>query len=226
VDDEPLALQVIEQHLSKFGQFEVCGKNTEPLEAFAQIKRLQPDLLFLDIQMPEVTGLELIGSLHHKPDIILTTAYREYAVEGFEFNVLDYLVKPIPFMRFVKALDKFLEKQTSQTPHATVNNSASIFVKANRKTLRIDLNDILYVEGIKDYVKIVLFKQKILTKASIGNFFEDLPKDRFLRVHKSFIVAKNKVTAYTANDVEIGDIEIPIGRVFKDQIIRELEKGA
>jgi DNA-binding LytR/AlgR family response regulator len=129
-------------------------------------------------------------------------------------------------MRFVKALDKFLEKQASQTPLATVNSPASIFVKADRKTLRIDLNDILYVEGIKDYVKIVLLKQKILTKASIGNFFEDLPKDRFLRVHKSFIVAKNKVTAYTANDVEIGDIEIPIGRVFKDQIVRELEKGA
>ncbi len=227
VDDEPLALNVIEQHLSRFADFEVCGKSTEPIEALTQIKRLQPDLLFLDIQMPEITGLELIESIQHKPDIILTTAYREYAVEGFELNVLDYLVKPIPFKRFVKAIDKFLEQRLAHSPtpidadHQT-SGPDSIFVKADRKTIRIALDDILYVEGVKDYVKIVLPSQRILTKASIGNFMKELPADRFVQVHKSFIVAKNKISAYTAHDVEIGDLEIPIGRMYKEAFMKAM----
>ncbi|MEK7255035.1 MAG: response regulator transcription factor [Bacteroidota bacterium] len=224
VDDEPLALNVIEQHLSKFSQFEVCGKSTEPVEALEQIKRLQPDLLFLDIEMPEITGLELIESIQHKPEIIITTAYREYAVEGFELNVLDYLVKPIPFKRFVKAIDKFLELKLAHPPAAAPNDAAAcIFVKADRKTIKVALDDILYVEGVKDYVKIVLPTQKIITKISIGNFFKNLPEDRFIQVHKSFIVAKNKITAYTAHDVEIGELEIPIGRIYKEGFLKKVE---
>jgi two-component system, LytTR family, response regulator len=232
VDDEPLALNVIEQHLSRFGEFEVCGKSTEPIEALTQIKRLQPDLLFLDIEMPEITGLELIESIQHKPDIIITTAYREYAVEGFELNVLDYLVKPIPFKRFVKAIDKFLEQRlvhvpdgsNSQTGTPSPKEPAHIFVKADRKTIRVALDDILYVEGVKDYVKIVLTTQRVITKASIGNFGKELPADRFVQVHKSFIVAKSKISAYTAHDVEIGDLEIPIGRMYKEAFMKAMER--
>lgn len=229
VDDEPLALNVIEQHLSRFGEFEVCGKSTEPLEALVQIKRLQPDLLFLDIQMPELTGLELIESIQHKPDIIITTAYREYAVEGFELNVLDYLVKPIPFKRFVKAIDKFLEQRVlpvhsgQETGTLAANEPTHIFVKADRKTIRVAFDDILYVEGVKDYVKIVLPTQKIITKVSIGNFLKELPEAQFVQVHKSFIVAKDKISAYTAHDVEIGDLEIPIGRVYKEEFVKRME---
>jgi DNA-binding LytR/AlgR family response regulator len=227
LDDEPLALNVIEQHLSRFGEFEVCGKSTEPLEALAQIKRLQPDLLFLDIQMPELTGLELIQSIQHRPAIVLTTAYREFAVEGFELNVLDYLVKPIPFQRFVKAIDKFLEQRLGQPPVAVPvvaeqQTADAIFVKADRKTLRIPLDDILFVEGVKDYVKIVLPTQRILTKVSIGNFLQELPAGRFVQVHKSFIVAKAKVTAYTAHDIEIGEMVVPIGRQYKEGFLREM----
>ncbi len=229
LDDEPLALNVIEQHLSRFGEFEVCGKSTEPLEALAQIKRLQPDLLFLDIQMPELTGLELIQSIQHRPAIVLTTAYREFAVEGFELNVLDYLVKPIPFKRFVQAIEKFLEQRLGQPPVAVSvvaeqPTGDAIFVKADRKTLRIPLDDILFVEGVKDYVKIVLPTQRILTKVSIGNFLQELPVGRFVQVHKSFIVAKAKVTAYTAHDIEIGEMVVPIGRQYKEGFLREIEK--
>lgn len=227
LDDEPLALNVIEQHLSRFGEFEVCGKSTEPLEALAQIKRLQPELLFLDIQMPELTGLELIQSIQHRPAIVLTTAYREFAVEGFELNVLDYLVKPIPFKRFVQAIDKFLEQRLGQAhpPYPVVAEqqiSDAIFVKADRKTLRIPLDDILFVEGVKDYVKIVLPTQRILTKLSIGNFMHELPAGRFVQVHKSFIVAKAKVTAYTAHDIEIGEMVVPIGRQYKEAFLKEM----
>lgn len=229
LDDEPLALNVIEQHLSRFGDFEVCGKSTEPLEALAQIKRLQPDILFLDIQMPELTGLELLESIQHKPAVILTTAYREFAVEGFELNVLDYLVKPIPFKRFVQAMDKFLEqKLVSLANHPTllltntVAHADHIFIRADRKTLRIDFEEIRFVEGVKDYVKIVLPTQKVLTKTSIGNFRKELPEAFFVQVHKSFIVAKNKITAYTAQEVEIGDMVVPIGRVYKEDFLREM----
>ncbi len=225
VDDEPLALNVIEQHLSKFSQFEVCGKSTDPVEALTQIKRLQPDLLFLDIEMPEITGLDLIASIQHKPEIIITTAYREYAVEGFDLNVLDYLVKPIPFKRFVQAIDKFLEQKLPHTAAPIPDDPAYLFVKADRKTIKIALDDVLYVEGVKDYVKIVLPAQKIITKISIGNFFKTLPKDRFLQVHKSFLVAKNKITAFTAHDVEIGELEIPIGRAYKEEFLKEMGSG-
>src|SRR4030095_4801638 len=115
VDDEPLALNVIEQHVSRFNQMEICGKSTEPLEALALIKHLQPDLLFLDIEMQELNGLELIESLKHTPEIIITTAYRDFAVEGFELNVLDYLVKPVSFKRFVKSIEKFLDQKAKET---------------------------------------------------------------------------------------------------------------
>lgn len=221
VDDEPLAINVIEQHLSRLGQFEICGTSTDPVEAFNQLKNLHPDLLFLDIEMPELSGLELIEAMETKPEVIITTAYRDYAVESFEHNVLDYLVKPIPFPRFLKAMDKFLQKKEGAETMEPVS-STHLFVKADRKTIKVDLQDILYIEGVKDYVKIVLPDQKILTKVSIGNFQELLPPNQFLRIHKSFIVAKNKITAFTAHDVEIGKTEIPIGRVYKEQFLKEL----
>ena len=220
LDDEPLAIKVIEQHLSKLDTFSICGTSTEPLAAFQELKKLQPDLLFLDIEMPDLNGLELIEALQHKPRVIITTAYREYAVESFELEVLDYLVKPIALTRFMKALDKFLSLEQQKEP--SLPNC--IFVKANRKTLRILIDDILYIEGLKDYVKIVLTDQQILTKVSIGNFLESLPVNKFIRIHKSFAVAKNKITAYTAHDVEIGTKELPIGRVYKEGFMEEMEE--
>lgn len=222
IDDEPLAVKVIEQHLARFDAFEVCGSSTDPVAAHAQVKQLAPDLLFLDIEMPGINGLELLASMQNKPEVIITTAYREYAVEGFALNVLDYLVKPIPFTRFMQAIDKFLERRrpAASSPAAGAPSTDSIFVKADRKTVKIELEDILYVQGVKDYVKIVLSDRHILTKGSIGNFLKQLPADRFVRVHKSFVVAKNKITAYTRHDVEIGEIEIPIGRAYREVFLR------
>ena len=223
VDDEPLAINVIEQHLSKLDQFEICGTSTDAIEAFNFLKTHQPDLLFLDIEMPDLNGLELIESIELKSEVIITTAYREYAVEGFEHNVLDYLVKPIPLKRFLKSIDKFLQqKETSKSDKK--EHPSHIFVKADRKTIKVELLDILYVEGVKDYVKIVLPNQKILTKISIGNFYELLPSTQFLRVHKSFVVAKNKITAFTAHDIEIGKTEIPIGRVYKAAFLKRVSE--
>lgn len=221
LDDEPLAIKVIEQHLSKFDTFEICGSSTEPVKAYQDIQQLQPDLLFLDIEMPDLSGLDLIESLQVKPQIIITTAYREYAVESFELDVLDYLVKPIPLKRFMKAIDRFLSQKDEKTPISTA--PTHIFVKANRKTRRIELADILYIEGLKDYVKIILQHEQVLTKISIGNFEKKIPPAQFIRIHKSFIVAKNKITAYTAQDVEIGTVELPIGRVYKLSFLEKVK---
>lgn len=221
LDDEPLAIKVIEQHLNKFEQFEICGSSTSPVSALTALKSMQPDLLFLDIKMPDITGLDLIEILHFKPAIIITTAFRNYAVESFELNVLDYLVKPIPFKRFVKTIDKFLEQQPAKSLIET--SVDSLFVKSERKRVRVRFPDILYVEGVKDYVKIVLSDRMILTKISIGNFQKQLPEQTFLRVHKSYIVAKDKITAFTATDVEIDRKEIPIGRMFKEAFFQKMK---
>lgn len=219
LDDEPLAVHVIEQHLAKFSMLTVCGTSTDPVEALPRIKALQPDLLFVDIQMPDLTGLELITALRHRPAIIVTTAFREYAVEGFDLDVLDYLVKPIPFVRFAKAIEKFLETRSVDQEVKEKDKPGHIMVKADRKTIRIRLDEIMYVEGVKDYVKIVLPGQSVLTKISIGHFRQTLPEEDFIQVHKSFIVAKDKITAFTAHDIEIGKTEIPIGRSFREQVM-------
>lgn len=224
LDDEPLAIKVIEQHLGKFPNFEICGSSTSPLAALSEIKSMEPELLFLDIKMPDITGLDLIEILQFKPSIVLTTAFREFAVEGFELNVLDYLVKPIAFKRFVQTIEKFLEKQSTEKALEKMVDDG-LFVKADRKRVRVKFQDILYVEGVKDYVKIVLKNQTILTKVSIGNFQKQLPDPPFMRIHKSFIIAKDKITAYTASDVEIGRKEIPIGRIYKESFSKKMGSG-
>jgi two-component system, LytTR family, response regulator len=223
LDDEPLAIKVIEQYLSKLEQFEVSGTSTDPIKAFEILKDAQFDLLFLDIEMPGINGLELAKTLSHIPEIIVTTAYREYAVEGFELNVLDYLVKPIPFGRFLLSIDRFLNKKDKSEGTELISTDA-IYVRADRKEVRICFDDILYVEGLKDYIKIVMPDRQVLTKFSIGHFQSKLPPDRFVRVHKSFVVAIDKITAYTAHDVEIGEIEIPVGRVYKEAFRMRMQK--
>ncbi len=223
LDDEPLAIKVIEQHLSKFNEFEICGSSTSPLAALPAIKSEKPDLLFLDIKMPDITGLDLIEILQFKPAIVLTTAFRDFAVEGFELNVMDYLVKPIPFKRFVKTIEKFLETQPDAKTMVSKTND-SLFVRADRKRVRIPYQDILYVEGVKDYIKIVLQNKTILTKISISAFHKQLPDPTFIRIHKSYIVAKDKITAYTATDVELDRKELPIGRMYKESFAQKMGK--
>jgi DNA-binding LytR/AlgR family response regulator len=222
VDDEPLALNVIEQYISRCNQLAVCGKSTDPVAALTSIKETKPDLLFLDIAMPELSGLELIAAMKHKPAVILTTAYRDYAVEGFDLMVLDYLVKPISFKRFIQAIDKFLDQQAH--PGGANKTADHILIKADRKTIRVELQDILYVEGVKDYVRIVTQQQRIITKVTIGQLLGELPSSAFIQVHKSFIVAKDKISAFTAHDVEIGGVEIPIGRVFKESFEKAVRR--
>ena len=145
IDDEPLAIQVVEQLLSKFAQFEICGKNTEPLSAFHEIKISSPDLLFLDIEMPDINGLDFLSTLQNPPSVIITTAYRDFAVKSFDLNVLDYLVKPIPLVRFSQAINKFLDR-IGQSGSEDNLKDQSIFVRADRKNVKVNLNEILFLK--------------------------------------------------------------------------------
>ncbi len=222
VDDEPLAVKVIQRFLNKLPQFNVMGCFTDPFEAYNALKSQPVDLLFLDIEMPDFNGLDLIKSLIHRPEIILTTAFREFAADGFDLNILDYLVKPIEFSRFMNGIDKFLDKQSPDNGPLITD----LTVRANRKFVKLKTQDILYIEGIKDYVKIVLTDQEIITKQSIGNFGENnLPMAHFIRVHKSFIVSRAKITAYSHHSVELGRKEIPIGRLYKDHFLEQMNPG-
>ena len=230
IDDEPLAIKLIEKHCSQIPQLEIVASCQNALEAFEILKKDPIDLLFLDIQMPVLTGLEFAKSLQHPPSIIFTTAYREYALESYELNVVDYLLKPITFTRFFKAINKFLNSRKQETaPIVQIVTSKPtapefIYVNANKKHIKILFQDILYVESIKDYIRIHTTDQRITTKDKISEFEQKVP-DYFLRIHRSFIVNKRKVTAFTAHDVEIGKTEIPIGVSYKKGVFEVLKKG-
>lgn len=216
IDDEPLAIDVIVNFLNQLPHFVVQGTFTDPVAAFVKLKSDPVDLLFIDIQMPDFTGLDFIRALESKPEIIVTTAYRNYAVEGYDLNVLDYLVKPIPFDRFMQCINKFLSKKGNNVKNDGILQDF-IVVRDNRKNIKIELEDILYVKGVKDYVKIVLSDGNVMTKLSVGNFYNQLKNPNFIRIHKSYIVNLDKITAYTHHDVEIDKIEIPIGKTYREQ---------
>lgn len=223
IDDEPIAIDIIRHYLSKLDEFKVIGSFEEPLEAFSALKQQPADLIFMDIQMPGLSGLELLKALSSKPAAILTTAHREYALDGFELDVVDYLLKPIEFQRFLQAINKFLDRQTGKTSTHSKSEEAYLLVRADRKSVRIRLRDIVYIEGLKDYVKIILPDRTILTKELIGSMEERLPGDQFFRLHRSFIVPRHKIDAFTAVDVEIGGQEIPIGRTYKEAFTRWIQ---
>jgi len=227
IDDEPLAIMLIEKHIEQIPQLEIVAKCQNALEAFEILKKEKIDLLFLDIQMPVLTGLEFAKSLPNRPSIIFTTAYREYAVESYELDVVDYLLKPIPFSRFFKAINKYLN--TQQQMGSTDRSSSEvkettpdfIYVNSNKKYIKVLFEEILYIESIKDYVRIHTKDQRIMTKDKISEFELKVTKD-FLRVHRSFIVNRKQITAFTAHDIEIGKTEIPIGGSYKKRIFEVL----
>ena len=217
VDDEKLARGLIKTHLSQLDDFELVASCSSAIEASKILQEETIDLLFLDIEMPVLKGTDFFKNLIHKPKVIFTTAYRDYAIEGFELNAVDYILKPITFQRFFSAIEKFRSLQTKAVGSNTVpdpeNKDAYIYIRKDRKQVKVCLDSVLYIESLKDYVKIHVEKEKHITKSSISAFEEKLDK-RFIRVHRSYIINKDKITAYTKNDIEIGKIEIPIGGKF------------
>ena len=228
VDDEPLAIEILEAYVGKVEQLEIAGTFRNAVSAFAFLQANAVDLIFLDIQMPKLTGIDFLKTLKDPPKVIFTTAYRDYAVDGFELEVVDYLLKPIPFERFLKAVAKVLHKPSAQAqpaPSKTESTQDSfVYFKVDKKMIKTRMADILYIESIKDYVKVKTAEKDIITQQKISYLEESLPKDLFLRIHRSFIINLTKVDAYTATDVELGKHHIPIGRNYKNDVSRVLSQ--
>lgn len=218
VDDEPPARELLVSYLSKVEDFEIAGQFDNALDAFAYLQKHQTDLAFLDIQMPQMNGVELVKSLTNAPRIIFTTAFRKYATDGFDLDALDYLVKPITFDRFMKSIGKYHQYHSRSVNGESATEafeSAYIFVKVNKAQVRIYLKDIVFIESIRDYLKIHTREKIHVTYMRISFMQEKLPERKFTRIHKSFIVSFQHITAIRADIVEIGNRELPIGRHYK-----------
>ncbi|KQC02486.1 LytTR family DNA-binding domain-containing protein [Pedobacter sp. Hv1] len=224
VDDEPHALEVIENYLQHFSDIELVAKCPDGIKAFQILQQKSIDLVFLDIKMPGLNGTDLIKSLKSPPKVIFTTAYSEYAVDGFELNAIDYLLKPIPFDRFLKSMDKVLahfgnNKQIVLSEKQSLANTEKfLYLKVDRKMMKINVNEICWIESIKDYVKVVLSDRVLISKQKIGLLEELLPEEQFCRIHRSFIISIAKVESYYAYAVEILGRELPIGRNYKQNV--------
>ena len=219
IDDEPLAQNIIENYLKNVSFIELIAKCDNALSAMTWIKKQKIDLIFLDISMPFISGIDFIKTLQNPPAVILTTAHKEFAVESYELNVLDYLLKPISFERFLKAINK-LDNEGSKDIKPIIDDSGSdtfIYVKSEKKNVKILLKEILFIESLKDYIKIQTITKSIITQVPISAIEQRLPES-FLRIHRSFIIARDKITAYTQHDFEIGKYQIPIGRNYKSAV--------
>lgn len=231
VDDEPLAIEILESYVSKIDQLQLAGTFRNAIAAFTFLQQDQVDLIFLDIQMPKLSGIEFLKTLKSPPKVIFTTAFRDYAIEGFDLEVADYLLKPISFERFLKAVAKVMHKdvvpQSSTQPVKTENGGDNyVFFKVDKKMVKTKMSDILFIESIKDYVKVRTTEKEIITQQKISYLEESLPKEQFIRVHRSFIINRERIDAYSATDVEIGKHHVPIGRNYKNDVIRLLGKHA
>lgn len=220
IDDEPIALRVIRKHLSVFSDFEIVAECENALEAMPVLLKERVDLMFCDIQMPRITGVDFVRSLSHPPKVIFTTAYRDYAIDAFELNVVDYLLKPISFERFTKAINHFLESESGNKSllvdkESETQNRYFIFLKADKKHYKINLSDILYFESLGDYVIAFTVDNKIVTKERISHLAETLPQEQFLQIHRSYIVSINKIQSVGPGYVEISMKKLPVGRIYK-----------
>jgi two-component system LytT family response regulator len=228
VEDEPLARNLITEYVSKVPYLNLVKACSGALEAMEVLRTNNVDLLFLDVQMPELTGISFLRSLQKKPLVILTTAYSEYAIEGYELDITDYLLKPITFERFLKAVDKVNQRMTAgpvaNDKPAEVAAPNFIFVKDGTKLVKIRWDDILYVEGLKDYVTIHTRTQKVISLQRLKLLEEQLPADKFIRVHNSFIVALDAIDSVHKDKIQIGQASIPIGDTYKKEF-REFIEG-
>jgi DNA-binding LytR/AlgR family response regulator len=225
VDDEPPALEVLKTYIASISSLQLAATCNNAVEALNVLREQEIDLLFLDIQMPYLLGTDLIRTLTKPPKVIFTTAYRKFAIEGFELDAVDYLLKPISFERFLKAVNKVMETSLKFGSNHDAfylqqndSNEEFINVRADRKNFKIALDDILYIESLKDYIRMVTKTKSIVTKQSISSIEEALPKNNFVRIHRSFIVALNKIESFTNNTVEIAKQELPISRMYRHEV--------
>ncbi|POY36466.1 DNA-binding response regulator [Solitalea longa] len=231
VDDEPPALDVLQKYIEAVPNLQLTGSCINCVEALRYLQGEKVDLLFLDIKMPQLLGTDFVRTLKNPPKIIFTTAFRKYAVEGFELDAVDYLLKPISFDRFIKAVNKVMQTQLpSNGGNSEINNNGSnnkneafIYFRADRKMIKVLLKDILFVESLKDYIRVITRSKQIITKLSISALESMLPEDQFIRIHRSYLVAIDKIDSFTADDIEIEKKELPIGRMYQHEINKLLK---
>ena len=230
IDDEPLAIEVIESHVSKIDGLEVIATFQNAVKAFQALRDTEVDILFLDIQMPRLTGIEFLRMMKNPPKVVFTTAYREYALEGFELDVVDYLLKPISFNRFLKAVDKIFDLHSSGDRAVETSDESQskqfVFVPVDKKNVKICLNEIIYLESKRDYVLIKTLNKEVVTHQTMTYMEERLPDPSFLRVHRSFIINTNMIESWSNNEIELPDIQIPIGRTYKREALKVLNSNS
>jgi two-component system LytT family response regulator len=229
VDDEPLALHILEDYISKIPFLQLIKATTNPIEALTLVQEKQADLVFLDVQMPELTGIQFLRIANGKAKVILTTAYPQYALEGYELDVIDYLLKPIAFDRFFKSVQKAqaILQPAAQPAQPDVAQqkqqdflSDFIFVKTEHKIQKVYLNDILFIEGLKDYISIFTAAERIITLQNMKKMEDALPAKHFIRVHKSYIVSINKIDSIERSRIFIGDKVIPVGDTYREEFFK------
>jgi len=239
VDDEPLALDVLETYIGQMPELQLMQRCSNALDANEALITHDIDLMFLDIQMPQLTGIDFVKTLTRPPMIVFTTAYPNYAIQGFDLNALDYLLKPISLERFMKAVNKAVEQSELQHREVPANNGASatsandaldfFFVKADKKLVKVNFDDIIYIEGLKDYVIIRLLLGRVITLQTMKSLEDRLPKGRFKRIHRSYIVSMEKITAIEGNMVEVQEKDkpklLPIGKNYRDELLVMIEKN-
>ncbi|TDW49064.1 LytTR family two component transcriptional regulator [Flavobacterium sp. 270] len=220
IDDEPLAIKVLQNYFTNFTDFEVVATFNNSLEALDFINSTPVDAVFLDINMPMMTGFELISLIENKTKVIITTAFREFAAESYDLDVLDYLVKPIPLPRFIKCINKITTEFNlkNNIKVETTKGDSHIFIKVDKKMMKINIEEILFIEGMKEYIKVVTPDKTYITHKSLTSLSEELPADRFLRIHKSYVIALNKVKSIEGNRIQIQSYTIPIGRNYSKEV--------
>ncbi|HOX84268.1 MAG TPA: LytTR family DNA-binding domain-containing protein [Chryseolinea sp.] len=225
VDDEPLARRLITSHASKIEGLELVGECGNAIEAINLLRNKPVELIFLDIQMPEVTGIQFVNTLKNPPSIIFTTAFRDFAPEAFELEAIDYLLKPISFERFVKSVNKFFDRKTVKIPAVSETREDAqdfLYIKVDRKIHKVLMSDVLYIESLDEYVKVHMLDKILITRENISTLEQKLSKNSFVRIHRSFIVSVRKVTSLSSDGVEIGKMLLPFGRAYKQSALTAL----
>lgn len=227
IDDEPTAREILESHLKKIDLIEVVGSCKNAMEGFSKLNKTQVDLIFLDINMPEISGLQFAKTIDKNTKLIFTTAYREYAADGFDLQAVDYLLKPISLERLIKAINKFLGEsiplENVSEKEIRLENSDFMFVRSDRKMIKIDFEDILHIESLSDYLKIHTTEKTITTRETISNIETKLPHKNFLRCHRSFIVSIPKIDSFTNEYIEVNKIAISISRSYRSAVLKRLD---
>jgi DNA-binding LytR/AlgR family response regulator len=226
VEDEHLAAEVIEDYIRQVPGLNLEATCQDVISANSVLQEKQIDLIFLDINLPGISGLEFIQSMNRDYDVILTTAYHQHAVEGFNLGVVDYLLKPIAFSRFIKAVNRvFSRKNEGQGQQKKDEETKAVhFFNTGKKQIKVEEKDILYIESLKDYIKIHTIDRPVVTKFQIGQVKQMLTEGRFLRIHKSYIINLAKMTAFSSSEIEVGDISLPIGRTYKELVEQVLDR--